>query len=298
MSSLETFQNSDPQECLMCNLRWEYDIVQFTFPLKFYCKHSKRWFSSKPFVHFSKPLQLVTLFIQFLLAVPIIPYFFYFPVLCQNNKLACLSLLSDQIFIIISLFMVTVVTLNIKKLQVEIDAWLYLFENRIKYNLVRVIEAADCRKFKLYGFLGALIVIIYLFVPFFYFDHTSNKIGTFLRKFAISASFGCQGKAFFEMLKSINIHSVVLKALGRSLKAVLTRRLLFPSLPKNQSSGNVFRKFYEVISIINTCVNIHFKTFTFVVGVWSLLSVVSMILNIYIWILFAIVLLLFNFASS
>ena len=280
-------KKSDSEECLMCNLRWKYDIFHFVFPLQFYCKHLKYRFSSKPFSEVCKWRQVLSVLSQFLFAVPVVPYFFYFPTVCHNNKLACLSLVSDQIFMTTSIFISTLVLMNIRKFQVEVNSWLYLFENRQKYNLGRMIQSSDCRKFKLYNILGLIVMIIELFIPVLYFNYTGNKTGNFFRRISISASFAIQAKGFFDMLKSVAVHSLVLKAFEASLQTILIRRLLFTSLPKVQYDGNVFRKFHQVIFVMNSCVKMHLKTFAFVVSVRTLVSIISMILNIYIWIRFS-----------
>ena len=272
MSSVQTFRYSDLEECLMCNLRWKYDILQLIFPIKFYCKHSKHRYSPKPLCRLSKALQIFSLILQCLFALSIIPHYLFLPIFCQINKLACLSLLSDQIFITTSIIVSTVFLVNMKNLQLEFNSWLHLFENPKNYNLGRIIGKTDHRKFRIFTVLSLLLVTSNACIPLLYFYYSGDNGGTFFRKISMCASFAMQGKGFFEMLKCLNIHGVVLKAFERSLKTSLSRRQ--PD----------FRKFYQTVSIVNSNVKIHLSNFTFIVSAWSLVSTICMIINIFIWI--------------
>jgi hypothetical protein len=84
-------------------------------------------------------------------------------------RLLCLILMGDQIYVISSIFLETVIAIKIETIRQEMVSWLNIFENREFYGLGDIVDEKKLRKFvmarsvsMLMSLFGIIIMEAYL----------------------------------------------------------------------------------------------------------------------------------------
>jgi hypothetical protein len=280
LASPKMTSKSDPTDCIWYSLNSSYDLFQYLFPVQCYCSHSRYNFSKKPCCKISKiGLTWFASLILFFI-VCITNSFIYAPRACAGEKSLCVIYMTDEFFVVGSCILLLLVVCNVKTQESELNTWLFIFENRRFYGLGPIIQKDIVVKInKASSVFSVLVNSLMLCLTFSY--SYDNFPGNILRKMAICVCYAFQTRGAFEMVKRISLMGVMLQALETSLKTMkMTKLFLCP----NTCLTTKLRRYQNLICVINNGMEVYMKVTAVTLSIWTIMLVVTLIINIYVWI--------------
>lgn len=268
--------------CFVCLLHLKYNVFQKGYPVQGYCKHLVKKYSGPGYYKISK----FCCFICIVLTIPQLLVLsvqsFSLPEICQKTKSLCLIFISDQVFCVCSFLLFFSTFLNLKIYEKEINAWLFLFENSYLFNLNEVfskkqIKLVQLRRITIFSVFVFLCTLMGVFVFCFPYD---NLPWNFLRKFAVLHCFLLQCYGTFDALQRMKLIGHLLRAFEKSIKSTLTNKLL--DQVEMISFRTALKKYRNFICVLNMNINLLMKYLALTCTIFTLSSIISLIINIYI----------------
>jgi hypothetical protein len=280
LASPKMTSKSDPTDCIWCSLNSSYDLFQYLFPVQCYCSHSRYNFSKKPCCKISKiGLTWFASLILFFI-VCITNYFIYAPTACAREKSLCVVYMTDEFFVVGSCILLLLVACNVKTQESELNTWLFVFENRRFFGLGPIIQRDIADKINRASSVFTVLVNCLMLCLTFSYSY-DNFPGNILRKMTICLCYAFHTKGTFEVIKRISLIGAMLQALETSLKTMkMTKLFLCP----NTCLTTKLRRYQNLICVINSGTQVYMKVTAVMLSVWTIMLVVTLIVNIYVWI--------------
>jgi hypothetical protein len=275
--------NQDVQNCMVCNLQSNFDLLRYMFPIQYYCPHSKYFFSIKPSCKASRRSLFGLSLLFFFLVISLFSYIFNFSSACQTKESFCYMFILDELGIVCGSGF-CVVSLLTTKIQIrEITCWLQIFENRKFYYLESIIYGNDVKKFKVSRRLSAFVMVINcVFLPFCFVFSYDSLPSSYIRKLGLAFCYAIQIKMNLEIIKRISLIGAILKAFKTSLRTCFMDRLSTGSGPRNKCLMNVFKKYQSLMRELNANIATFMQYVTIVLFMWSTVYILVMMFYIFI----------------
>jgi hypothetical protein len=280
LASPKMTSKSDPTDCIWCSLNSSYDLFQYLFPVQCYCSHTRYNFSKKPCCKISKiGLTWFASLILFLI-VCVTNYFIYAPIACAGEKSLCVIYMTDEFFVVGSCILLLLSVCNVETQESELNTWLFVFENRRSFGLGSIMQRDIA--FKINKASSVFTVVVNCLMLYLTFSYSyDNFPGNILRKMAICFCYAFQTRGAFEVIKRISLMGGMLQALETSLKTMkMTKLYLCP----DTCLTTKLRRYQNLICVINNGMEVYMKVTAVMLSVWTIMLVVTLIVNIYVWI--------------
>jgi hypothetical protein len=231
--------------CLVCLSRSYFDKFLVLYQIKGFCQHSQSNFSVSPTFRISKMAVIFNLLVTLSLLFPAASYLQSLKMVCATNRSLCLILMGDQVYVISSILLETVIAVKIKTIHQDMLSWLNIFENRKVYSLGDIANEQKLRKFvtgrsltMLISLFGTIITTMYLFSNHGY----DNLSWSYARKLSMIVVSIIQFFIFMEAFHKVFIMGALLDAVKTALRKTYFNK-----------NFNVFKKQVHLIAAINNC---------------------------------------------
>jgi hypothetical protein len=192
---------------------------------------------------------------------------------CATNKSLCFILMGDQVYVVGSIILHTVIAVKIETLHQDMLSWLNIFENRKFYNLGDIVDETKLRNFVigksvaiLMSLFGIIMTETYLFS-----NHTYDNLSwSSARKISTLIVSIFQSFIFLEAFQKIFIMGALLEAVQTALRKTYFNK-----------NFNVFKKQVHLIAAINDCTKLITNLTTVLLIVWILMAIIFLIFNNY-----------------
>ena len=262
--------------CAVCVFDTKFDAFRLIYPVRGYCRHSRFFHSLTPHFKFYKPSAILVSIILLLEATSSIGLIFHTPTICQRKKSLCLVFITDVIFVI-GTSLLTAVTFIYYKTEInQLNIWIQISQKWESCQLL--FRTEDLRKLTIWkaffcviifagGVLGAVFIHTATtdFVPWYFF-----------RRFVVSLCWLTEMYGVFEVTSHIWFVGVLFDNMKLSLEKVLSG--------STGKTGRGCKPFVDLVVMINTAMELVSRHLKFGFIIWNLVSIVSLILNIYIFI--------------
>jgi hypothetical protein len=259
--------------CYVCLSHSYFDKFLVLYQIKGFCQHSQSNFSSSPTFRISKIAVIFNILMALSMLFPAVSYLHSLKMVCTVNRSLCFILMGNQIYIISSIILETVIAVKIKSIHQNLLLWLNIFENRQFYSLGDIIDEKKIRKFMIarsggmmITFCGAISIGTYLFSNYAY----DNLPSSYPRKISLIVASSLQSFIFFEAFYNILIMGVVLQAMKKALRKTYLNR-----------NVKVFKQQVHLIAAINNNTKLIMTLVTVLLIVWILTNIIFLIFNIY-----------------
>jgi hypothetical protein len=259
--------------CLVCLSRSYFDKFLVLYQIKGFCQHSQSNFSVSPTFRISKMAVIFNLLVTLSLLFPAASYLQSLKMVCATNRSLCLILMGDQVYVISSILLETVIAVKIKTIHQDMLSWLNIFENRKVYSLGDIANEQKLRKFvtgrsltMLISLFGTIITTMYLFSNHGY----DNLSWSYARKLSMIVVSIIQFFIFMEAFHKVFIMGALLDAVKTALRKTYFNK-----------NFNVFKKQVHLIAAINNCTKLITNLTTGLLIVWILMAIILLIFNIY-----------------
>jgi hypothetical protein len=259
--------------CLVCLTRSYFDRFLLIHQIKGFCQHSQSSFSSNPTFRVSKIAVIFNLLVVLSMVFPAVSYFQSLKMVCASNRSLCLILMGDQIYVISSIFLETVIAVKIETIRQEMLSWLHIFENRKFYGLGDIVDEKKLRKFVMARSVAMLMSLFRIIIieAYVFSSHAYDNLSwSHARHISTTIASIIESFIFVEALHKIFIMGALLKAMKKAIrKAYLNRDF------------NVFKKQVHLVAAINDCTKLIMNLVTVLLIVWILACTTFLIFNIY-----------------
>jgi hypothetical protein len=259
--------------CLVCLSRSYFDKFLVLYQIKGFCQHSQSNFSVSPTFRISKMAVIFNLLVTLSLLFPAASFLQSLKMVCATNRSLCLILMGDQVYVISSILLETVIAVKIKTIHQDMLSWLNIFENRKVYSLGDIANEQKLRKFvtgrsltMLISLFGTIITTMYLFSNHGY----DNLSWSYARKLSMIVVSIIQFFIFMEAFHKVFIMGALLDAVKTALRKTYFNK-----------NFNVFKKQVHLIAAINNCTKLITNLTTGLLIVWILMAIILLIFNIY-----------------
>jgi hypothetical protein len=249
--------------CFVCLSRSYFDKFLVLYQIKGFCQHSQSNFSVSPTFRISNIAVIFNLLVTLSLLFPAASYLQSLKMVCATNRSLCLILMGDQVYVISSIVLETAFMLS----------WLNIFENRKVYSLGDIANEQKLRKFvtgrsltMLISLFGTIITTMYLFSNHGY----DNLSWSYARKLSMIVVSIIQFFIFMEAFHKVFIMGALLDAVKTALRKTYFNK-----------NFNVFKKQVHLIAAINNCTKLITNLTTGLLIVWILMAIILLIFNIY-----------------
>jgi hypothetical protein len=259
--------------CFVCLSRSYFDKFLVLYQIKGFCQHSQSNFSVSPTFRISNVAVIFNLLVTLSLLFPAASYLQSLKMVCATNRSLCLILMGDQVYVISSIVLETVIAVKIKTIHQDMLSWLNIFENRKVYSLGDIANEQKLRKFvtgrsltMLISLFGTIITTMYLFSNHGY----DNLSWSYARKLSMIVVSIIQFFIFMEAFHKVFIMGALLDAVKTALRKTYFNK-----------NFNVFKKQVHLIAAINNCTKLITNLTTGLLIVWILMAIILLIFNIY-----------------
>jgi hypothetical protein len=259
--------------CFVCLSRSYFDKFLVLYQIKGFCQHSQSNFSVSPTFRISNVAVIFNLLVTLSLLFPAASYLQSLKMVCATNRSLCLILMGDQVYVISSIVLETVIAVKIKTIHQDMISWLNIFENRKVYSLGDIANEQKLRKFvtgrsltMLISLFGTIITTMYLFSNHGY----DNLSWSYARKLSMIVVSIIQFFIFMEAFHKVFIMGALLDAVKTALRKTYFNK-----------NFNVFKKQVHLIAAINNCTKLITNLTTGLLIVWILMAIILLIFNIY-----------------
>jgi hypothetical protein len=259
--------------CFVCLSRSYFDKFLVLYQIKGFCQHSQSNFSVSPTFRISNIAVIFNLLVTLSLLFPAASYLQSLKMVCATNRSLCLILMGDQVYVISSIVLETVIAVKIKTIHQDMLSWLNIFENRKVYSLGDIANEQKLRKFvtgrsltMLISLFGTIITTMYLFSNHGY----DNLSWSYARKLSMIVVSIIQFFIFMEAFHKVFIMGALLDAVKTALRKTYFNK-----------NVNVFKKQVHLIAAINNCTKLITNLTTGLLIVWILMAIILLIFNIY-----------------
>jgi hypothetical protein len=259
--------------CFVCLSRSYFDKFLVLYQIKGFCQHSQSNFSVSPTFRISNIAVIFNLLVTLSLLFPAASYLQSLKMVCATNRSLCLILMGDQVYVISSIVLETVIAVKIKTIHQDMLSWLNIFENRKVYSLGDIANEQKLRKFvtgrsltMLISLFGTIITTMYLFSNHGY----DNLSWSYARKLSMIVVSIIQFFIFMEAFHKVFIMGALLDAVKTALRKTYFNK-----------NFNVFKKQVHLIAAINNCTKLITNLTTGLLIVWILMAIILLIFNIY-----------------
>jgi hypothetical protein len=259
--------------CLVCLSRSYFDKFLVQSQIKGFCQHSQFNFSSSPTFRVSKIAVIFNLLVTLNLLFPAASYLQSLKMVCASNRSLCLILMGDQVYVISSIILETVIAVKIETIRQDMLSWLKIFENRKVYGLGDIIDVQKLQKFvigrsvaMLMSLFGVTMTEIYLFSNHGY----DNLSWSYARRISTMVASFIQCSVFVEAFHKIFIMGALLEAVKTAL-----RKTYF------NGNFNTFKKQVHLIAAVNDCTKLIMNLSTVLLIVWILTTIIFLIFNVH-----------------
>jgi hypothetical protein len=250
-----------------------FDKFLVLYQIKGFCQHSQSNFSVSPTFRISNVAVIFNLLVTLSLLFPAASYLQSLKMVCATNRSLCLILMGDQVYVISSIVLETVIAVKIKTIHQDMISWLNIFENRKVYSLGDIANEQKLRKFvtgrsltMLISLFGTIITTMYLFSNHGY----DNLSWSYARKLSMIVVSIIQFFIFMEAFHKVFIMGALLDAVKTALRKTYFNK-----------NFNVFKKQVHLIAAINNCTKLITNLTTGLLIVWILMAIILLIFNIY-----------------
>jgi hypothetical protein len=261
--------------CLVCILQLKWDPFRFMFPIRGYCRHLKHSYSHLAYFEIVKIKQILVLFFAIVEMAIGASYFVFMPTMCKGEKSDCLNFVGDAVFLLTANILGLVIFFHLKVEVQEMHGWLKFLQNRRFFGLTTVVSNRAFKKIKSQRYISVAVIcldcaIIGFFL--FQFSHDSLPYNTF-RKFSIACAVSLQTYALLDIIQRITLVGLFLNAF---------KKLLCSTLRRKSNMGKILKRTSLFIFRINENLKLTMEYFMLAFIVWSLTTIASLILNIYV----------------
>jgi hypothetical protein len=259
--------------CFVCLSRSYFDKFLVLYPIRGFCQHSQSNFSSSPTFRVSKIAVVFNLLVTLSLLYPAASYLQSLKMVCPTNRSLCLLLIGDQVYLISSIILETVIAIKIETIRQDMLTWLTIFEHRRFYNLGDIVDKAKLRKFVIARNVAIMVTLfggtlsgIYLFSNHAY----DNLPQSNTRKISVIVASIIEGCVFLEAFHKIFTMGALLDAMKTALHQIHFNK-----------DFNVFRKLIHLLATINYCTKLIMNVTSVLLILWILTTIIFLIFNIY-----------------
>jgi hypothetical protein len=260
-------------DCLVCLSRSYFDKFLVLHEIKGFCQHSQSNFSLSPTFRVSKIAVILNILVALSMLFPAASYLQSLKMVCPASRSLCLILMGDQIYVISGIILQTVIAVKVETIHQDIVSWLNIFENRKIYCLGDIVGEQKLRKFVtgrsvaiLVTLFGTIMTEIYLFSNHGY----DNLSWSYARKISLMVVSIIQSFIFMEAFHKIFIMGALLEAIKTALRKTCFNK-----------NFNVFKKQIHLIVAISDCTKLITNLTTVLLIVWILMAIILLIFNIY-----------------
>jgi hypothetical protein len=260
--------------CLVCISRSYFDRFLVLYQIKGFCQHSQSSFSSSPTFRVSKIAVIFNLLVVISMVFPAVSYLQSLKMVCSATRSLCLILMADQIYVISSIVLETLIAVKIETIHQDTLSWLHIFENRRFYNIGNIFDEQKLKKFVaarsvsiLMSLCVSIMTQIYLFSNHTYYDSLS---WSYERKISMMVASIIQSFVFVEVFHKIFIMGALLEAAKTALRKTYFNK-----------NFNIFKKQVHLIAAINDCSKLTMNLTTLLLIVWILTTIILLIFNVY-----------------
>ncbi|KYB28726.1 hypothetical protein TcasGA2_TC032427 [Tribolium castaneum] len=278
------------KNCVVCVLTYTLFVGHYVTPIVGYCSHSNHRYSKTQYFAIVKISQIFDWILLLLYAGATFSYSNVVVEECSKvkNKIMCLHFWGDQIFSINGLLCMFFFLLQINTRLKNLNAWAHLIENRHSFKMENVI-CVHCtknlmkRNFKLIAVLMAAI-LFFIGVQFWMSDMTPLD---FTRRGSIFLSELIQCNIAFQFSQKSLFLLYITNSLKKSIVRKFRQRLeigtnLEDSLRNYTKFWIILKKYQNLIRVLNMNIALMMKYFVLTSIIFSLSSVIALIVNIYI----------------
>jgi hypothetical protein len=259
--------------CFVCLSRSYFDKFLFFYQIKGLCQHSQSNFSLSPTFRVSKIAVIFNILVALSMLFPAASYLQSLKMVCPARRSLCLILMGDQIYVISGIILETIITVKVETIRQDMLSWLTIFENRKVYSLGDIVDEQKLRKFvigksvaMLVTLFGIIMTQIYLFSNHGY----DNLSWSYARKISMMVVSIIQSFIFLEAFHKIFIMGALLEAIKTALRKTCFNK-----------NFNVFKKQVHLIVAISDCTKLITNLTTVLLIVWILMAIILLIFNIY-----------------
>jgi hypothetical protein len=263
----------DAANCFVCLSRSYFDKFLVLYPIRGFCQHSQSNFSSSPTFRVSKIAVIFNLLVTLSLLYPAASYLQSLKIVCPANRSLCLLLMGDQVYLISSIILETVIAVKIETIRQEMLSWMNIFEHRRFYDLGDIVDKPKLRKFVIgrnvaimVSLFGATIAGIYLFSNHAY-DNLPRSVA---RKISVIVASIIEGCIFLEAFHKIFFMGALLDAMKTALRQTHFNK-----------DFNVFSKLIHLLAAINYCTKLIMNVTSVLLILWIFTTIIFLIFNIH-----------------
>jgi hypothetical protein len=245
----------------------------FFYQIKGLCQHSQSNFSLSPTFRVSKIAVIFNILVALSMLFPVASCLQSLKMVCPARRSLCFILMGDQIYVISGIILETIITVKVETIRQDMLSWLTIFENRKVYNLGDIVDEQKLRKFvigksvaMLVTLFGIIMTQIYLFSNHGY----DNLSWSYARKISMMVVSIIQSFIFLEAFHKIFIMGALLEAIKTALRKTCFNK-----------NFNVFKKQVHLIVAISDCTKLITNLTTVLLIVWILMAIILLIFNIY-----------------
>lgn len=254
-------------DCVVCLFKNKFDIFRLVFPIKSSCTHSM-------FSIIKRQLYL-NLYFCILGFVNVSYYFSFLSEICNNTSFVCIVFLTDQFKIVETVMLMALYFRYLEDVCLELNTCVMLYQKLTKISLKNRIAVANYRSIQMTSYITLSIIYMEFiiltfvvhwftsdFVPWFYFRRLTTIVC------CVTQSYGV-----FLVNTRITLMGIVLKTFKKSVY-----------LDKRNKTLTLFRvkEYCKIISILHSIIKKMSTYGLFAFTIWTLLSVYSLIFNIYV----------------
>lgn len=272
-------------DCFVCNYEIQFKLLQILFPVKGFCKHSKHFKSSYPHYKVVKPYLLLSYIFLGLSLFPLLSFLFYVTEACENDKTICLVLIGDQIFAATSFFSSCINVIRVEVLAEEYNRWLHLSEFMKKIN-EHTIQKKHYNSGKrnvttLKLFYNVIVPVVFSCIIFqlsldnypWSWSRKMYQVNTYIILYIMS----------IDLMAKLKFIGYAMDFIKNGLKKSLNNKKR-KSLLYYRDSTSLLKNYCLLVTDIHKHLKAYMMFMALVFSIWTLLTIIFLILNIYIWI--------------
>lgn len=249
-------------------------------PIKGFCKHStlKIFKSRHPHFRFIRGLQIFDFAVQAFLLWPIFSYFVYLPIVCSmENKSLCLIMLTDEIFCVSTCAVSFIHQLQFQTKTLEANGWSRIVEARRNFGVKQIMGWKKTRSIIMKRNImnGLFNILVYVSSILQFVISYDNLEENEPRKLLQMLAFTFQSYICLDLTQRFKIIGTILHSVKKTLMTDYER----PSKD--------FVKYSKLILAIHVNLRVFHKTIILPLMSWILMTIVSLILNIFLLIQFS-----------
>jgi hypothetical protein len=276
--------------CLVCLLKSRFDIFRLIFPVTGTCQHSSTSKPPIPYYSISWTVVLVDVLLIICLVASCVKCFIDLPQIYKTDKTLGLILLSDQVFVMVSIVSGLLQLLSMKEQTTEFNAWIATINQRRFYGVKDILSEQKANRFIFFrdvsiimtslSSIGGLTLIFA--VPY---DHLS---GHWYRKLLLILCYSHQSYITQDLAHRIRIVGVILNTFKQTLKKCLTSNTypIFAKKTGELTLGRILKKYTNFILVIHMNMNLFMRHISGILILYCLTVIASLIVNIYVLIKF------------